>query len=265
MLDNCEHLVDAVARLTDALLEGCPNLCVLATSREPLGITGEVSWGVPPLAMPHLWHAPSVEELGSYESVRLFVERARHIERAFALAPHNAQYVSQICQRLEGMPLAIELVAARAKVLSALLYRQGDYDRAVVLLKKSLTVLRGSWEKWYISRSVECLATVVSMQGYSYRAARLFGAGEALREAIGASQVPFYLVDHARGVATARAGLGEEDFAAAWAEGRAMTVEQAVEYMPCPQNKRPPLKPFLRRKDQPQTSPRISLPTVRGR
>jgi predicted ATPase/DNA-binding SARP family transcriptional activator/DNA-binding CsgD family transcriptional regulator len=581
VLDNCEHLVDAVARLTDALLEGCPNLRVLATSREPLGIAGEVSWGVPPLAMPHPRHAPSVEELGSYESVRLFVERARHIERAFALAPHNAQYVSQICQRLEGMPLAIELAAVRAKVLSAeqiaerlddcfrlltngnrtalprhrtlratidwsyellpeeerrlfrrlavfaggftlaaaeaicsredledgevldllsrlvdkslivvqerggemryrlletvrqygwkklkvsgevevilrrhadyflalaqeiepriepkinnvdrqiwlerleiehgnlravlrwavdndeaemglrlasalfwfwhmrgylsegrgwferalaeapartsvqakalycagytawiqgylsearfqleesvttwrelegrkgdfanalwllglvmlalgepavarslteesvetframggddrfglsmslailgivvsylgnhtlatslleesaaiarevgddwmhslplrylgaTTYRQGDYDRAEVLLKESLSVLRGSWEKWYISRSVECLATVVSMQGYSYRAARLFGAGEALREAIGASQVPFYLVDHARGVATARAGLGEEDFAAAWAEGRAMTVEQAVEY-----------------------------------
>jgi non-specific serine/threonine protein kinase len=109
-------------------------------------------------------------------------------------------------------------------------FQRGDYDRAVALTKESLLVLRESGEKWYISRSLECLAAMVSIRGDHGRGARLFGAGEALREAIGTSKVPSYLVAYYRGVAAARAGLDEADFAAAWAEGRAMTPEEAVEY-----------------------------------
>jgi predicted ATPase/DNA-binding SARP family transcriptional activator/DNA-binding CsgD family transcriptional regulator len=594
VLDNCEHLVDAAARLSDALLNSCPYLRVLATSREPLGIMGEISWQVPFLTTPNLVQAPTVEELEGYESVRLFVERARHGDLAFSLTSHNAQYVSQICRRLEGIPLAIELAAARARVLSveqiaerlddcfrllttgnrtalprhrtlratigwshellledecrlfrrlavfaggftlvaaemicsgedlevdevlnllsrlvdkslvvvqerggkvryrlletvrqygwekleasgeaeairwrhanfflalvqetepkieprtnnadrhmwlerleiehgnlraalrsavdmheaetglrlasalfwfwhmrgylkegrswfdralagtpertavrakalyhagylafiqcdysvacsqleesvavwqklggkqdglahalwllglvmlaqgepavahslaeksvtifrmieedgfglsmslailgivastqgnhalaasqleesvavaqkmeddwatslpfrylgAAASRRGDHDRAVELLKESLLLLQESCEPWYSSRSLECLATVVSIQGDHGRAARLFGAGEALREAIGASQVPFYLVDYCRGKDAARAALGEEAFATAWAEGRAMTFKQAVEYVLSSEQESSPLTVF---------------------
>jgi non-specific serine/threonine protein kinase len=114
------------------------------------------------------------------------------------------------------------------RYLGAAAFRRGDYDRAVLLFKESLTVLRESLEKWYVSRSLECLATVVAIQRNYERAARLFGAGEALRKAIGASQVPFYLVAYHHGVAVARAGLDEMVFERAWAEGLAMSTEEAL-------------------------------------
>jgi predicted ATPase/DNA-binding NarL/FixJ family response regulator len=108
-------------------------------------------------------------------------------------------------------------------------FQQGDHGRAAVLIQESLALLRKLGEKWYISRNLECLAAVASAQGDHERAARLFGAGEALREALGTS-APYYLVDYDRSVAAARAALGEESFAAAWARGREMTHEQAVAY-----------------------------------
>lgn len=109
-------------------------------------------------------------------------------------------------------------------------FRQGDYDRAVALFKESLAVLRQLGEKFFTTRSLEYLAAVLAMSGDHGRAARLFGAGEALREEIGAAVLPFYQVDYDHGVAVAQAQLGEEAFAAAWAQGRAMTPEQAIEY-----------------------------------
>jgi predicted ATPase/DNA-binding CsgD family transcriptional regulator len=113
VLDNCEHLIDAVARLTDDLLNLCSHLKVLATSRESLNVEGELNWTVPSLSVPSLRHQPTVTEVEGYESVRLFVERARHRNPAFSLTPENAQAVTRICGRLEGIPLAIELAAAR--------------------------------------------------------------------------------------------------------------------------------------------------------
>jgi predicted ATPase/DNA-binding SARP family transcriptional activator/DNA-binding CsgD family transcriptional regulator len=113
VLDNCEHLLDAVTRLADTFLNSCPDLRVLATSRESLNVEGELHWLVPSLSVPSLGQSPRVEELGGYESVRLFVERARHRNPAFSLTPENAQAVTRICGRLEGIPLAIELAAAR--------------------------------------------------------------------------------------------------------------------------------------------------------
>jgi predicted ATPase len=118
VLDNCEHLVEACATLAEALLRYCPQLRVLATSREALGITGEVAWPVPPLSLPDLRRLPDIESLPSYESARLFMERAAAVKPAFALTEHNAPAVAQICYRLDGIPLAIELAAARTKVLS---------------------------------------------------------------------------------------------------------------------------------------------------
>jgi DNA-binding SARP family transcriptional activator len=114
VMDNCEHLVDAVARLADTLLNSCSHLRVLATSRESLNVEGELAWLVPSLSVPSLGRsATRVEELAGYESVRLFVERARHRNPEFCLTPENANAVGRICERLEGIPLAIELAAAR--------------------------------------------------------------------------------------------------------------------------------------------------------
>jgi len=118
LLDNCEHLIGACAELAETLLRSCPELRVLATSREALGITGEVAWPVPPLSLPDLRRLPDIEALPRYESARLFVERATAVKPTFALTEQNAPAVAQVCYRLDGIPLAIELAAARAKVLS---------------------------------------------------------------------------------------------------------------------------------------------------
>ena len=118
VLDNCEHLVEGCAALADALLRACPNLRVLATSREPLGIVGETIWPVPPLTLPDTEDAPVIESLARYESVRLFIERAKAVDATFELTEQKAAAVAQLCNRLEGIPLAIELAAARVRVLS---------------------------------------------------------------------------------------------------------------------------------------------------
>ena len=118
VLDNCEHLVEATARLVDVLLDSCAGLRVLATSREALGVEGEIKWPVPPLSVPERGRAPSSEELEGYESVRLFVERARGHDPSFSLDPQKARVATDICRTLEGIPLAIELAAARAGTLS---------------------------------------------------------------------------------------------------------------------------------------------------
>jgi predicted ATPase/DNA-binding SARP family transcriptional activator len=104
VLDNCEHLIDDVARLAERILRACPETTILATSREPLAIAGERTWLVPPLANP--------------DAVKLFAERARAVLPVFALEAHNTHAVEIICARLDGIPLAIELAAARVKVLA---------------------------------------------------------------------------------------------------------------------------------------------------
>jgi predicted ATPase len=119
VLDNCEHVLHACAVLLDALLRGCSELRVLATSRESIGIDGEVAWRVPSLAVPGVGHAVSEVELLNNPSVQLFVERARAVQPRFALTPRDARAVIQICQRLDGIPLALELAAARIQALTA--------------------------------------------------------------------------------------------------------------------------------------------------
>jgi predicted ATPase/class 3 adenylate cyclase/DNA-binding CsgD family transcriptional regulator len=117
LLDNCEHLIDPCARLAEALLRGCPRLRILATSREPLGIAGERIWPVPPMTLPGD-EAASAEGLAESEAVRLFAERAQAVLPTFAVTPQNALAVAALCRRLDGMPLAIELGAARVRVLT---------------------------------------------------------------------------------------------------------------------------------------------------
>ena len=118
LLDNCEHLVEPVARLAEALLSRCPNLTVLATSREPLRIPGEVTWRVPSLSLPRLVSGAPAEESLAAESVRLFATRAAQAAPGFELGDDNADAVASLCHRLDGMPLAIELAAARVSVLT---------------------------------------------------------------------------------------------------------------------------------------------------
>jgi len=127
MLDNFEHILES-APLLDALLSAAPNMKVLATSRIPLSLYGEHEFPVPPLSLPDPQSLPPVESLTEYEALRLFVERAKAIRPDFSLTQENAPAVVEICARLDGLPLAIELAAARIKLLppQAMLPRLGN-------------------------------------------------------------------------------------------------------------------------------------------
>ena len=117
VLDNCEHLVAACAAVAALLVRECPDLRILTTSREALGITGEVAWPVPSLDVPDLEPLPPLEALRQVEAVQLFLDRAGAVQPDFTLTPHNAAAVAQVCRRLDGLPLAIELAAARVRGL----------------------------------------------------------------------------------------------------------------------------------------------------
>lgn len=117
VLDNCEHVAEASAALAWTLLTRCPRLRILATSRQAFNIPGELVWQVPPLSTPGPG-LPPASELRRFEAVALFVDRAVATRPGFALDPRNASAVAQICRRLDGMPLAIELAAARVRSLS---------------------------------------------------------------------------------------------------------------------------------------------------
>jgi predicted ATPase/class 3 adenylate cyclase len=123
ILDNCEHLLNACAEFVSNLLQGCQSIRVLATSRHSLGIAGERAWPVPPLAVLNpardLFQVPDVAAtVSQYEAVRLFIDRASAVKPGFAVTVQNAPAIAQICWRLDGIPLAIELAAARARVLT---------------------------------------------------------------------------------------------------------------------------------------------------
>jgi predicted ATPase/class 3 adenylate cyclase/DNA-binding CsgD family transcriptional regulator len=118
VFDNCEHLVEPVAELIAAVLQRCPNIVVLATSRGLLDLPGEITWRVPPLALPAPGVVVPIERLGQFDAVRLFLDRARRARPGFGLNDDNGPTIAEICQRLDGIPLAIELAAARAKSLA---------------------------------------------------------------------------------------------------------------------------------------------------
>ncbi|MDQ3147089.1 MAG: LuxR family transcriptional regulator, partial [Actinomycetota bacterium] len=119
IFDNCEHLLDASAGAAACVLTSCPGVSVLATSRSPLSVPGEVGWRVPPLATPtEESRCGPVVTLARFDAVRLFTDRATRARRGFRLTDENAADVAGICVRLEGIPLAIELAAARCRVLS---------------------------------------------------------------------------------------------------------------------------------------------------
>jgi hypothetical protein len=127
VLDNFEQVLDA-APLVGELLSECPKLKVLATSRSVLRVYGEQEYSVPPLELPHPGRLPAIDRLSQYEAVRLFIERAKAARPNFSVTDENAPAVAEICMRLDGLPLAIELAAARIKLLPprAMLERLGS-------------------------------------------------------------------------------------------------------------------------------------------
>jgi predicted ATPase/class 3 adenylate cyclase/DNA-binding CsgD family transcriptional regulator len=129
VLDNCEHLLDACAALVVVVLGGCPAVTVVATSREPIGVAGEVTWRVPSLSL-------------ADEAIELFTDRARLVRPDFRLTDDNTATAAEICRRLDGMPLAIELAAARVRVLSLTEIRDGLHDRFRLLTGGARTAVR---------------------------------------------------------------------------------------------------------------------------
>jgi len=141
LLDNCEHLISACAALTEDLLARCSQLHILATSREGLGVTGEQLLAVPSLSAPQARDATDPDSLARFDAVQLFLDRARAVAPTFELEAASAPAVAEICRRLDGIPLAIELAAARAKVLAPAQIAARLDDRFKLLTGGSRTAL----------------------------------------------------------------------------------------------------------------------------
>ena len=142
VLDACEHLIEASAKCAEQLLAACPNLKILASSRERLGIFNETVWHVPSLPLPALKQNPSLKEIQGFASIQLFISRAGSINSDFSLSDLNARPVAQICNQLDGMPLAIELAAARAEMLTVDQIASRLNNRFSVLTSGSRTAMQ---------------------------------------------------------------------------------------------------------------------------
>jgi len=141
ILDNCEHLIDACAVMTENLLLKCPKLKIIATSREALNCAGEQTYRIPPLTQPEPNSTDTPEQLSQYESVRLFIERALAVNPKFRVTNENAPALAEVCSRLDGIPLAIELAAARISVLPVEKIYERLNDRFKLLTKGKRTSL----------------------------------------------------------------------------------------------------------------------------
>jgi predicted ATPase/tRNA A-37 threonylcarbamoyl transferase component Bud32 len=191
VLDNCEHVVEACARLADQLLPECAQLSILVTSREPLGITGEAIFHVPPLTVPQARQLPPLESLSQYEAIQLFVERAATTSPGFTLTPASAPAVAQVCQRLDGIPLAIEMAAARTRMLQVEEIASRLADRFQLLTSGSRTglprhqTLRAclDWSYDLLSDAERALLQRLSVftGGWVLEAAEAVGCGEGIQ------------------------------------------------------------------------------------
>ncbi|SDP16967.1 Predicted ATPase [Klenkia soli] len=190
VLDNCEHLVDAVARLTDDLLAGCPGLVVLTTSREALGIPGEALVPVGPLPV------PTADQPGAADAdvVRLFADRAQAADPTFAVSPANLPLLLEVCRRLDGMPLALELAAARLRTLGLAQIAARLDDRFALLtggsrlaLPRQQTlraVVEWSWESLGPAEQAVGRRLSVPPDGVTLEAAEAICGGPAVLDAI---------------------------------------------------------------------------------
>ena len=235
VLDNCEHLIDAAAELADRVLVGCPDVRILATSREALGITGETVWPVPPLPVPAAG-ASGPADVAGYAAARLLRDRAAAVRPGFEVTAANAADVARICRMLDGMPLAIELAAARLSSLSPaqLAERLGDRfglltggSRTAAARHKTLrAVVDWSWS--LLAPAERALARRMSVHpgGVTLSATEQACAdGPALGPAVPASAV----VDAVRGLVD-KSLLTVEEAADADAEPRYRMLETVREY-----------------------------------
>jgi predicted ATPase/class 3 adenylate cyclase len=192
VLDNCEHLIEACARFSDALLRACPGLRILATSREALRIGGEMTNIVLPLETPDPEHLPAVEALSQYDAVRLFIERSVAVSPDFKIDNSNAPAVAQICYRLDGIPLALELASARVGAITVDMILDRLDDRFRLLSKGDRAVLpRHQTLEAVIDWSYELLAERecalfrrlgVFAGGWTLEAAESMCCGEGIRD-----------------------------------------------------------------------------------
>ncbi len=141
LFDNCEHLISACAQAVDMLLQACPEIRILTTSREALGISGENQYYVPTLTVPQINGELSLETLKQSEAVRVFLDRAAMVRPTFKLTKDNALAIAQICRKLDGIPLAIELAAARVKGLNVEQISERLDDRFSLLSTGNRTAL----------------------------------------------------------------------------------------------------------------------------
>jgi predicted ATPase/class 3 adenylate cyclase/DNA-binding CsgD family transcriptional regulator len=141
VLDNCEHVIGDAARLVDSLLRGCPNLTVLTTSRTALEVPGELTWRVPALSLPPVCTRVSIDALGQFDAVRLFIDRAKRVRPNFVLSNENGADVAEICHQLDGIPLALELAAARCRSMNPAQIKEGLTDSLRILTGGARTVL----------------------------------------------------------------------------------------------------------------------------
>ncbi len=196
VLDNCEHLLSACSQLVERLLSECPGAKVLATSREPLGIVGEIAWALPSLSTPNPEHLPGkrstlVRVLAGYESIQLFTERAQAAQKTFELTNDNAPFVAQICFHLEGLPLAIELAAARVRTMTVAEIASRLDERLALLTNTGSAAstrqqtLRASlaWSYNLLTDVEQCLLRRLSVfiGGWTLEAAEEICSGEGLQ------------------------------------------------------------------------------------
>ena len=192
VLDNCEHLLDACAALAGTLLHACPRLTILATSREGLEVAGEHRYRVPSLPIPDLAHLPPPEQLIQPAAVALFVARARERDADFVLTARNTRAVAQVCARLDGIPLAIELAAARVGSLSVegIAARLGDRFRLLAggardALPRQRTLRAAlDWSYDLLSEPEQLLLDRLSVfaGGWRLEAAEAICSGEGIKE-----------------------------------------------------------------------------------
>ena len=192
ILDNCEHVLSACAELTKQLLQAAPQLKILASSREALHVGGEQTYPVPPLAVPDLTRTVVTAELTQYEAIRLFVDRAEAAQPSFRVTDHNAATIVAICHRLDGIPFAIELAAARVRSLSVESIAERLSDRFRLLTGGDRTALprqqtlRASldWSYDLLSEHERALLQrlAVFAGGWTLEAAEAVGSGREIGE-----------------------------------------------------------------------------------
>ncbi len=192
ILDNCEHLLDACCHFVHAILQSAPSIRIMPTSREVLNLAGEQAYRVPSLAAPDVNHLPSVEQLTQFEAVHLFIERAMLVSPGFTVTNSNAHAVAQICYRLDGIPLAIELAAARVQSmpLEAIVARLDDRFRLLtggartVLPRHQTLRAMIDWSYALLSDAERLLLQRLSVfrGGRTIEAAEVVCAGEGIEQ-----------------------------------------------------------------------------------